>query len=445
MNGDATVVGGGLAGLVAAARLAEAGADVTLYERRPDVGGRVRTETVDGFTLDRGFQVLFTSYPAVERELGSDGMESLDLRTFAPGATICRPGSRSVLSDPLRDPKKAVESALNAEVSFSDKLRTLALRYDLAKRAERDGADEAFFSGPDASIREYLRDWGFGEAYVANFIEPFYGGITLDRTLSTSKGPFEYTFRAMGRGGIGVPAAGMRAFPEALEQRAREAGVDIETGEAVESVRVSGEGRIPFRTGSVEAEGATVELADGSTRDTDAVVVAASPPEARRLTGVDSIPTEGVPNVTGWYTLPEGLGFETGKRILLNAASESPNAVIPMSEVAPEYAPEGRALLAATFLGEAALERDDADLRDDVRDALTAWYPERGFEGLETVAVHRIPFAQFAQPPGFRDGLPEPDEPDGPVVLAGDYTEWSAIQGALASGRLAAEAAENHL
>jgi len=445
MNGDAIVVGGGLAGLVAATRLAEGGADVTLFERRPDVGGRVRTESVDGFTLDRGFQVLFTSYPAVARELGTDGIDALDLRRFAPGATICRPGSRSVLSDPLRDPKKAAESALNAEISFSDKLRTLALRYDLSKRNDRDGSDEAFFSGPDASIREHLRDWGFGEAYITNFVEPFYGGITLDRTLSTSKQPFEYTFHAMSRGAIGVPSAGMRALPEALATRAREAGVDIETGEAVKSVRTAGDGRIPFRTGSGDVEGATVELADGSTRETDVVVVAASPPEARRLTDVESIPTEGVPNVTGWYTLPEGVTFETGKRILLNAASESPNAVIPMSEVVPEYAPTDRALLAATFLGEEPLERDDTDLRDDVRDALTAWFPERGFEGVETVAVHRIPFAQFAQPPGFREGLPAPDDPDGPVVLAGDYTEWSAIQGALEGGRRAAVAAGGYL
>ena len=443
MNGDATVVGGGLAGLVSAARLAETGADVTLFERRPDVGGRVRTETVDGFTVDRGFQVLFTSYPAVTRELGADGIDALGLREFAPGATICRPGSRSVLSDPLRDPGKAVESALNAEIPFSDKLRTLALRYDLSKRDEHD--DEAFFAGPDASIREYLRDWGFTEEYIANFVEPFYGGITLDRTLSTSKGPFEYTFRAMSHGAIGVPAGGMRSLPEALAARVREAGVDIETGAAVESVRIAGQGRVPFRTGGDDAEGATVELADGSTRETDAVVVAVSPPEARRLTGVESIPTEGVPNVTGWYTLPEGLTFETGKRILLNAANESPNAVIPMSEVAPEYAPEDRALLAATFLGEDALERDDAALRDDVRDALTAWFPERGFEGLETVAVHRIPFAQFAQPPGFYEELPDPDDPDGPVLLAGDYTEWSAIQGALESGRRAASVAERYL
>ncbi|PSQ56697.1 phytoene dehydrogenase [Halobacteriales archaeon SW_8_68_21] len=440
MDGDATVVGGGLSGLVAAARLAEAGADVTLYERRPEVGGRVRTETVDGFTLDRGFQVLFSSYPAVERELGPDRLDDLDLRTFAPGATICRPGSRSTLSDPLRDPLGAIPSLLNDEVSFSDKLRTLALRYDLSQRDDGD-----FFAGSDASIREYLRDWGFADDYLTNFVEPFYGGITLDRTLSTSKHVFEYTFRAMGRGSIGVPADGMAAFPAALADRAREAGVEVRTGEFVESVRVAGGGRIPFWTGRGEAEGATVELSDGSTRETDAVVVAASPPEAQRLTGVKSVPTEGVPNVTGWYALPTSESFETGERILLNAASESPNAVIPMSEVAPEYAPDDRVLLAATFLGEAALDRDADALRDDARDALAAWFPDHEFDSLETVDVHRIRFAQFAQPPGVHAGLPDPDDPEGPVVLAGDYTEWSSIQGALESGRTAAGMAESYL
>jgi phytoene dehydrogenase-like protein len=437
MNGDVTVVGGGLAGLVAATRLAEAGADATLLERRPDLGGRVRTETVGGFRLDRGFQVLFTSYPAVASELDAD---ALDLRTFAPGATICRPGSRATLSDPLRDLRGAIPSLLNREVSVSDKLRTLALRYDLTQREEGD-----FFGGPDASIREYLRDWGFADDYISNFVEPFYGGITLDRSLATSKEVFEYTFRAMGRGAIGVPAEGMRAIPEALAAGARDAGVTVETGEDVEAVRTAGQGRIPFRTGRADAEGATVELADGSTREADAVVVAATPPEARRLTGVESIPTEAVPNVTGWYTLPADESFETGKRILLNAVEASPNAVVPMSEVAPEYASDDRALLAATFLGEESLDRPADALRTDVRDALAAWYPDRAFEGLETVDVHRIRFAQFAQPPGVHDGLPDPDDPVGPVVLAGDYTEWSSIQGALESGRRAAAAAAAYL
>ena len=436
MDADAIVVGGGLSGLVSATRLAADGADVTLLERRPGLGGRVRTRDVDGFTLDRGFQVLFTSYPAVSRELDVD---ALDLRAFSPGATICRPGSRAVLSDPLREPTAVIESALNHEVSFSDKLRTLALRYDLSKRTESE-----FFTGSDRSIRTYLTDWGFSEEYIEHFVEPFYGGITLDRSLSTSKQVFEYTFRAMGRGSIAVPARGMTAVADQLAARARAAGVEVRTGEDVESVDVGSGGR--FRLGSGgPADGARVELLDGETLDASAVVVATTPPEARKLTGVETVPSDGVPNVTAWYTLPKGIEFGTGKRILLNAADESPNAVVPMSEVAPEYAPVDRALFGATFLGEDALDRDDDALREDVRDALTAWYPERGFEGIETVAVDRVPFAQFAQPPGVHAGLPDPDDPDGPVVLAGEYTEWSAIQGAMESGRRAAATAAKYL
>ena len=440
MDADAIVVGGGLAGLVSATRLAEGDRDVTLLERRPTVGGRVRSREVDGFTLDRGFQVLFTSYPAVRRELDID---ALDLRAFSPGATICRPGSRAVLSDPLREPTAVVESALNHEVPFSDKLRTLALRYDLSKRA-----DGEFFagsgSGPETSIREYLADWGFSSDYVANFVEPFYGGITLDRSLSTSKDVFEYTFRAMSRGSIAVPATGMTAIPDQLAERARDAGVEVRTGEDVEAVDVGSGGRFSLGSGG-PAEGARVELADGGTLDADVVVVATTPPEARSLTGVESVPEYGVPNVTAWYALPEHSSFATGKRILLNAADEAPNAVVPMSEVATEYAPRNRPLLAATFLGEAALERDAEDLRSDTREALSSWFPERGFESIETVGVDRIPFAQFAQPPGVHATLPSPDDPEGPVVLAGEYTEWSSIQGALASGRKAATAASEYL
>src|SRR6056297_2575727 len=98
---EVVVAGGGLAGLVAARHLAAAGHDVTLYEAEETVGGRVRTVEADGFVMDRGFQVLFTAYPAARRELDYDG---LDLRYFAPGAVLARPGRRSVLADPIRDP-----------------------------------------------------------------------------------------------------------------------------------------------------------------------------------------------------------------------------------------------------------------------------------------------------------------------------------------------------
>jgi hypothetical protein len=107
-----------------------------------------------------------------------------------------------------------------------------------------------------------------------------------------------------------------------------------------------------------------------------------------------------------------------------------------MSAVAPEYAPDGQQLLAATFLGVPAA--DDETLFEETKDTLSRWYPERSFTDLEHRRTERVPFAQIDQPPGFQSGLPDPEDPDGPVVLAGDYTRWSSIQSALESGRVAA-------
>jgi phytoene dehydrogenase-like protein len=413
------VAGAGLAGLVAARHLADAGADVTVFERREEVGGRVRTRRRDGFTLDRGFQVLFTAYPAVREELD---LAALDLQSFSPGAVIARPGERSTLSDPLRDPLSLTDTLFNREVTTTDKLRTLALRQHVGGRDEA-----AIFGSPDAPIDEYLRDWGFSTDYLDNFVAPFYGGITLDRSLSTSKRVFEYTFKAMSEGLIALPAAGMAAVPEQLATRARETGATVHREEPVAAVTADGGGV------TVETERRTVEA--------DAAVVATDPRTAKRLTGVPSVPTAARPSVTAYLSLPDGPALDDARKIHLNAADDRPNAVVPLSAVAPSYAPDDRRLLCATFLGDDALDTADDALVEATREALAAWYPERRFGGLEHVHTDRIEFAQFAQPPGVHDDLPAVDDPSGPVYLAGDYTAWSSIQGAMRSGREAAAAA----
>ncbi len=411
----AIVAGAGLSGLVAARHLADAGVDVEVVEREDEVGGRVRTTREDGFVMDRGFQVLFTAYPAAKRELDYD---DLNLRYYTPGACIAREGERSILSDPFRDRSALLSSALNTEVSMGDKLRTLKLRRDLA-----DKTPTAIFSGSDSSIREYLRDRGFSERFVENFAAPFYGGITLDRSLSSSSTVFEYTFKMLSEGRIAVPAAGMGAIPEQLAQHAREAGATIATGETVERVDAD------------HAE-ATVEIG-GETSTVDAVVVATDPPTARDLTGVEAIPTEGEGCVTQYYSMPRSESLDAGKRLILNAGGEDPNHVVANSEIAPEHAPDDRHLVSATFLG----DRDEQPARFDdmTRRALSSWYPERSFADFELLGTERVPFSQFAQPPGSLDDLPGVDAPEGRCYLAGDYTRWSSIQGAMESGRDAAQ------
>ncbi|WP_122090825.1 NAD(P)/FAD-dependent oxidoreductase [Halalkalicoccus subterraneus] len=409
---NVVVVGGGLAGLVCARRLASEGADVTLFEQEPEVGGRVRSTREDGYTFDRGFQVLFTEYPAAKRELDYD---ALDLRYFTPGACLARPGERSVLSDPLRDPGAALESALNREISLGDKLRTLVLRRQLSTVDP-----EELFSGGDQSIRAALLERNFSEKFIENFAAPFYGGITLDRSLSSSAATFAYTFAMLSRGEIAVPAAGMGAIPDQLVDAARAAGATIETDREVEVV-----------------DGDNVSV-DGESITADAVVVAADPKRARELTGVESIPTEAQGCVTQWYSL--GAELDAGKRLLLDAAGEdgAPNQIVPHTAVAPEYAPDGETLLSATFLGEPS--DSDSELTERTRRTLSAWYPERAFDSLTALHTDRVPFSQFVQPPGFYTTLPDVRAPEGSVYLAGDHTQWSSIQGAMKSGRVASEA-----
>ncbi len=418
----AAVAGGGLAGLVAARHLAGAGLDVTLFERAENVGGRVWTQEQDGFRFDRGFQVVFPSYPAVRRELD---LERLDLRRFASGACLARPGHRSTLSDPIRNPRALPATLSNTDVSIGDKLRVVRLALDLA-RYDPEAILER--SGPDATIEDYLRERGFSERFVENFVAPFYGGITLDRSLSTSSRVFEYTFRTLLTSRAAVPATGMAAIPAQLAQHARDAGASI---------------RLETEVTDVSAEGGDGEAATVTTPnreyEADAVVVATDPPAARELTGVESIPTDARSCVTQYYELPGGTDLESGGRLLLNTVDEGPNQIVPHSAVAPEYAPDGAELISATYLGER--EESDAELEAISRETLESWYPDRRFDALETQRTDRIEFAQFAQPPGFRDRLPDPRDPDGPVYLAGDYTQWSSIQGAMKSGRLAAKAA----
>ena len=220
-----------------------------------------------------------------------------------------------------------------------------------------------------------------------------------------------------------VEALAAEEFPP--DARSTLDGVRIETDATVSDVEPTDDGTVV-----VEVDGETVEA--------DAAVVATDPPTARSLTGVDAIPTEGRGCVTQFYSHPAAVDLETGARLLLNAADAEPNHVAPMSAVAPEHAPDGVQLLAATSLG--VPDADDESLTERTRRTLESWYPDRRLDDLAVVHTERIPFAQFDQPPGVHGRLPAADDPEGPVYLAGDYTQWSSIQGALESGRVAADA-----
>ena len=404
------VVGAGLAGLTCAKVLAQGGAEVAVLEASDGVGGRVRTDEKDGFLLDRGFQVYFTSYPVSRRHLDH---ASLDLRSFDPGAILRWGYEETVLSDPLRDPKALVPSLLSGAATFSDKLRTLKLA--AASVAEGTESVGGVDGERDVSSLEYLREQGFSELFVDRFFRPFYGGIFLDRSLSTSSRVLRFTFKMLATGRTTIPARGIGEIPKQLASHLPEGAV-----------------RLNSPVGALLREGERVVgvEAGGEEEEADRVVVATEAPSAARLTGA-SVPEGGIGQLCAYFRADRPFD---GKKIVLNSEKDPfVNNAVGISNVSPLYAPPGEHLLSVVSLSGFDLS-DEEVLRRGVAD-VSRWYPELD---LAPLAVYRVPYSQFDQPPGIHGRLPENRTGTPGLVLAGDYTEDSSINGAMLSGEKAA-------
>jgi phytoene dehydrogenase-like protein len=405
------IVGAGLAGLTCAKVLRERGAEVAVFEASEDVGGRVRTDEQDGFLLDRGFQVYFTSYPVAERHLD---YEALDFRAFDPGAIVHRGQEKSVLSDPLRDPRALVPSLLSDAATLGDKLRTLELVARTSPVGISAGAEDG---ESDTSMLEYLETAGLSGRYIDSFFRPFYGGITLNRGLTTSARVLRFTLRMLASGRTVVPALGMGEIPRQLASRLQEGEIRFDS--PVEGLLREGERVVGVRSVGKEYEA-------------DAVAVATDAPTAGALAG-EAVPEGSVGEVCLYYET-DGLG--TGKKILLNAEDGAfVNNAVEMSNISEKYAPPDRHLLYAVAL--TGMDLPDEDLYRKGIEDLSRWYPQADFRPL---ALRRIPYGQFAQPPGIHSRLPENRTQTPGLVLAGEYTEDSSINGSMLSGEKAAGA-----
>ncbi len=418
------VVGGGIAGLVCAIELHRAGRDVTVLEQAPEVGGRVRSSRVNGMTIDHGFQVLFTAYPTLNSYLD---LGTLSLRPFQPAAHIVREGRVSFIGDAWRDPSLLLDTVLARAVSVGDKLRMLALR----RFAQQLSIDECFAARFDAvSTREYLRSRGFGDGTIDGFFAPFYGGILLDRSLSTSASVLLFTFKMLSEGSTAVPAQGMGAISAQLAAQLPPGTIRCGVG-----VRA-----IEMRAGRVSG----VVLVDGMSVAATQIVLATDPHAAAALAqtaGVSlAVPTGSHGCATVYYQ--SATSPLPGKALWLNA---DPQAVvshaITLTDVAPEYAPPGTSLLAATAVGEAAQMDDDA-LDAATRRELAQMAHAAGHTAgaMNRTAIWRVPYAQFAQPPGWRDHRPTIGCGVPGLWRASEFLHSSSLEGAARGGQSAARA-----
>ena len=414
------VVGAGLAGLTCAKALIEAGHEVRVIEASDHVGGRVRTDhSPDGFLLDRGFQVLFTAYPAARRNLD---YAALRLKRFTPGAVLIRDGKWHEVGDPRRAPLLLAPTLSNPLLTFGDKLRTLRLAGYARRRKEHD----IFFGKlrgkvSDRSAYQELKRCHFSEeGFIANFARPFFGGVFLDRSLETSARMLLFTMKMLASGDIVIPEGGIGAIADQLAAALPPDALKLET--RVEGiVRADGRAVGVTLTGGEEVQG-------------EAVVIATDAPSAQRLLERD-LPSDPVAATCLYFSSTERL--YSGPKLLLNANPDAfVNNAVQISNVSPSYAPKGQHLLSVTVPG--SPELGDTELIARCREDMATWFPGKDLAKLRHLATYRIRFAQFRQPPNTYSQLPSNLGDIGGLFLAGEYTASSSIQGAMLSGEQAA-------
>lgn len=407
MSHDVLIVGAGLSGLCCARRLREQGIRCLVLEASDGVGGRIRTDIVDGFRLDRGFQVFLTSYPEAKSILD---YEALHLKPFSPGALVRYGGRFHELTDPWRRPFAAIRSLGSPIGSFTDKVRVAGFR----SRSLR-GTIEDRFRDPETTSLQALQDAGFSESMIERFFRPFLGGIFLDPELRTSSRMLNFVFRMFSLGNACLPAAGMEAIPQQLAAALPPGNIRL--GARIVRVQVG-----------------SVTLSTGEELRAKSVVVAVEGCMAAQLLG-DFIAPAGQGTTCFYFSASRSPISQP--LLVLNGDGRGPinNLCVP-TVVAPSYGPAGKSLISVTVLGTA---NDPDRLLGEVRVQLGEWFGAAVLDWRH-LRTYSIPYALPAQSPPALDVPERPVRWKPGVYVCGDHRDNASIQGAMVSGRRVAEA-----
>ncbi|WP_433535193.1 FAD-dependent oxidoreductase [Micromonospora sp. CA-249363] len=399
---DVVVVGGGLAGLAAARRLHRAGVPWRLLEAGGRLGGRVATDVVDGYLIDRGFQVLNTAYPRLGTLLDT---ERLNLGYFTSGVLVRRGDELLRLVNPLREPTGGPRTALAGVGSLLDRLRFAALATGAATLPV-----SRLLAAPETTTETALRRAGLSDAIIEELLRPFLSGVFIDRELATSSHVFAMVLRSFARGRIGLPAEGMAALPRAIADPLPVDLLDLDT-----PVAQVAPGLVRTQAGDIRCR---------------AVVVAVDPPAAAAL--LPALTTVRMHSYTTYYhsapepPLAEPILLVDGDRREIVA-----NTVV-LSTAVPTYAPADRHLVATSVVG------PTAPPEPTIRAELTRLYGRSTADWTHLTTVS-VPDALPAAPPP-QGRLRKPVVLGQGLFVAGDHRDSPSIQGALASGWRAAGA-----
>lgn len=399
------IIGAGLSGLIAALELEKSGFQPIILEASDRIGGRMKTDEVDGFLLDHGFQVLNTAYPEAKKYLD---FQALHLKKFDPGAVIFDENESFIISDPLRNPLKVVSMAFSKVGTFMDKVKMFTLTQDLKQKS----LDE-IFSSKSIPTHQYLKDYGFSDQIIENFFKPFFRGIFLEKHLNTSSRMFEFIFKMFAIGHAAVPEKGMGEIPAMIREQLSST-------------------QIYFNHPVEEVKGSTVLLKNGEQLEADRIIIAVQPDKVMKQLQGQFAPPQSVINL--YFSLQKS--FLARPMIGLLPGEHLVNNIVFMDDVSPEYSKDGKALLSVTVL------ESDLDEKELIRQVQ---------KELSQISGIKSDFFKFIKSYHINYALPHVDDLkytipfteckiSDQVYLAGDYLLNGSINAAMTSGRIAAEA-----